>query len=110
MLRPHSGPQELGGPAFTDPPEPPVSTPLFIRLWREAYADFDDSDWNRHSVVVPMRLARRHPQLVHVDWFSINRPNWDERRWLYTRGQLWDWSRNYAVHRGAVCRHRYRSN
>ena len=27
----------------------------FVRLWRHAYADFDDSDWNRHSVYVPMQ-------------------------------------------------------
>jgi len=71
----------------------------FIRLWRQAYADnFDDTDWNRHSVYVPMQLAKRHPNLVHVEWFSINRPNWNERHWLYTTGKLWDWSDNYAVH------------
>jgi len=71
----------------------------FIRLWRQAYADdFDDSDWNRHSVYVPMELAKRHPQHVHVEWFTINRPNWNERQWLYTSGKLWDWSENYAVH------------
>jgi len=71
----------------------------FIRLWRQAYADnFDDSDWNRHSVYVPMELAKQHPNLIHVEWFSINRPNWNERQWLYTTGKLWDWSENYAVH------------
>ena len=71
----------------------------FIRLWRQAYADnFDDSDWNRHSVYVPMELAQQQPNLVHVEWFSINRPNWNERHWLYTTGKLWDWSENYAVH------------
>jgi len=70
----------------------------FIRLWRQEYADFDDSDWNQHSVYVPMELARRHPDLVHVEWFSVNRPNWNERQWLYADGKLWDWSENYAVH------------
>jgi len=71
----------------------------FVRLWRQAYADnFDDSNWNRHSVYVPMELAKQHPNLVHVEWFSINRPNWNERHWLYTTGKLWDWSENYAVH------------
>jgi len=71
----------------------------FIRLWRQAYADnFDDSVWNRHSVYVPMELAQQYPNLVHVEWFSINRPNWNERQWLYTTGKLWDWSANYAVH------------
>jgi len=45
-----------------------------------------------------MTLARRHPYLLHVEWFSIHRPNWDERQWLYTDGLLWDWSGNFAVH------------
>jgi len=72
----------------------------FIRLWRATYADeFDDRNWNHQSVVVPMRLARRHPSLVHVEWYSIHRPNWSEREWLYTPGKLWNWAAdNYAVH------------
>ena len=71
----------------------------FIRRWRRAYADkFDDGRWNEHACRVPMMLARRHPGLVHVEWFLMHRPNWDERQWLYTEGRLWDWSNNYAVH------------
>jgi len=71
----------------------------FIRRWRRSYADkFDDSRWNEHACRVPMTLARRHPGIVHVEWFTMHRPNWDERQWLYTDGRLWDWSANYAVH------------
>lgn len=70
----------------------------FIAQWRATYSSFDDREWNYHSVVIPMRLARDHPDLVHVEWFSINRPNWFEREWLYGDGKLWDWSENYAVH------------
>ena len=71
----------------------------FLELWLDSYrTDFDDSDWNRHSTKVPMELARRHPGLIHVEWFTINRPNWFERKWLYEVGRLWDWSGNYAVH------------
>jgi len=71
----------------------------FIRLWRRSYAiDFDDAQWNVHSCRVPMTLARRNPNLLHVEWFSMHRPNWYERQWLYTDGMLWDWSSNYAVH------------
>jgi len=71
----------------------------FIRRWRQAYADkFDDARWNEHACRVPMTLARRYPGIVHVEWFSMHRPNWDERQWLYTDGWLWDWSSNYAVH------------
>jgi len=71
----------------------------FIRRWRRSYADkFDDTQWNHHSCRVPMTLARRYPNLVHVEWFSMHRPNWNERQWLYTDGLLWDWSSNFAVH------------
>lgn len=71
----------------------------FIRRWRRSYADrFDDSRWNEHACRVPMALARRHPASVHVEWFSMHRPNWDERHWLFSDGRLWDWSNNYAVH------------
>lgn len=87
---------EMLGSGFILSPRPGAE---FIRLWRRAYANgFVDSDWNRHSVYVPMELARRHPGLVQIEWFSINRPNWYERSWLYGHGRLWDWSSNYAVH------------
>lgn len=70
----------------------------FLRLWREQYRTFDDSQWNQHSVMIPMALASRAPHLVHIEWFTILRPNWDERDWLYEEGKLWDWADNYAVH------------
>lgn len=70
----------------------------FLSLWLEQYKHFDDSRWNYHSGVVPMLLARRYPHLIHIEWFTLNRPNWDERTWLYTEGKLWDWSDNLAVH------------
>jgi hypothetical protein len=45
-----------------------------------------------------MQIAQRHKHLVHIEWFSFHRPNWDERDWLYKEGKLWDWQNNYAVH------------
>jgi hypothetical protein len=87
---------DMLGSGFILSPRPGAE---FLTLWRQSYADgFDDADWNRHSVFVPMELARKRPELVRIEWFSINRPNWNERRWLYTPGSLWDWSSNYAVH------------
>ena len=70
----------------------------FLRIWLDKYKQFDDSRWNYLSGVVPMELARIRPDLIHIEWFSLNRPNWDERTWLYTEGKLWDWSENLAVH------------
>ncbi|ESO11696.1 hypothetical protein HELRODRAFT_166711 [Helobdella robusta] len=71
----------------------------FLKLWLDSYSNnFNDNDWNYHSTIMPMKLAKQHPQLVHIEWFSINRPNWFERDFLYRKGKLWDWSENYAVH------------
>ena len=77
-----------------------LSTPnsTFLHLWHEAYRTFDDSKWNLHSVILPMKLAKQHPKLVHIEWFNLFRPNWGERHWLYEDGKLWDWSENLAVH------------
>ena len=70
----------------------------FLKLWQNAYHNFDDKQWNEHSVHMPMQIAQQHPNLVHIDWFSLQRPNWDEREWLYEEGKLWDWQANLAVH------------
>jgi hypothetical protein len=71
----------------------------FLALWRQHYASFDDTQWNQHSVVLPMLLASQHPHLIHIEWFSLHRPNWDERQWLYAAGKLWAWQQdNLAVH------------
>ncbi len=70
----------------------------FIHLLYDQYRTFDDKSWNYHSVILPMRLARKFPNLVHVEWDSMHRPNWMERSWLYNEGKLWDWINNYTVH------------
>lgn len=70
----------------------------FLKLWKESYKDFNDSVWNYHSVRKPMQIAKKYPSTVHIEWFGFHRPNWYERTWLYTKGKLWNWKENYAVH------------
>jgi len=38
----------------------------FLRLWQAEYRDFDTERWQYHSVVLPWKLAREHPALIHV--------------------------------------------
>jgi hypothetical protein len=38
----------------------------FLQRWLDAYTDFDEEDWNAHSVRLPARLAREHPEEVKV--------------------------------------------
>ncbi|KAK2144122.1 hypothetical protein LSH36_783g00005 [Paralvinella palmiformis] len=70
----------------------------FLHLWKDSYRDYQATEWNYNSVVVPMKLAKNSGKNIHIEWFSIHRPNWFERQWLYTEGRLWNWSENFAIH------------
>lgn len=70
----------------------------FIALWLESYKDFYDIKWNYNSCVMPTKLSRKYPELVHIEWDTMHSPSWNEVEWLYDEGKLWDWSLNYCVH------------
>jgi hypothetical protein len=70
----------------------------FLKLWWAEYVTFDDKQWNYHSVKLPGILAKNYPDLVHTEWDTIDRPNWEERRLIYNAGVKYDWSKNYAMH------------
>jgi hypothetical protein len=55
----------------------------FLRLLHGQYRTFDDTSWNGHSVQLPMLLARQYTHLVHIEWHQLQRPNWNERQWIY---------------------------
>lgn len=38
----------------------------FLRIWHEQYRDFDDAQWNYHSVRLPLKLAQQYPSLIRV--------------------------------------------
>lgn len=40
---------------------------LFLQIWYGEYHNFDQSQWNHHSVILPSRLARQHPDLIQVE-------------------------------------------
>lgn len=51
----------------------------FVNTWLEAYRDFSSEDWRSHSVRLPYRIAKAHPQLVHVeDEYSFFFPTYDD--------------------------------
>jgi len=71
---------------------------MFLILWLNAYLDdYQIEHWAYNSGKVPANLARRYPQLVHVEPYKINRPNFDEldRIWGPNR---FNWQDNYALH------------
>ena len=70
----------------------------FMKLWYDSYRAFNDRLWNFNCCRVPMLIATRYPELLHIEWDTLHRPSWGELDYLYTPGKLWDWSINYGVH------------
>ena len=72
----------------------------FARLWWDSYrlgpggrGGYRNRKWGWNSVLVPWRLAERHPDLVHVERRRMMRPNYKraELRYIYEEGLLYDW-------------------
>ncbi|ACB93746.1 glycosyltransferase [Beijerinckia indica] len=56
---------------------PPNS--LFFKTWWEAYRSFDDSEWNRHSVLLPYVIAQTMPDDITIlPPSAFFEPTWDE--------------------------------
>ena len=70
----------------------------YLKLWYDSYKTFNDSEWDTHSLRIPLKLGIRNPSLVHIEPFTIYSPNWRQTEWLYGEGKLWDWIDNYALH------------
>ncbi len=65
----------------------------FLDVWFETYRDFDERNWNAHSVRRPYQLAKQHPNLIEVlDEYAFFFPTHNDpssaRLWLPHR--LWD--------------------
>ncbi len=55
----------------------------FLARWFEGYRKFNDLSWNQFSVILPHRLAKKNPNLIHVeDGFSFFYPMYN--RYLQT--------------------------
>jgi hypothetical protein len=67
----------------------------FLQLWFNRYREFDQTLWNHHSVVIPYRLARLYPQLIHVlDEYAFFFPTYDDpMRDLLWRADIPLWAR-----------------
>lgn len=39
----------------------------FLQVWFDSYRTFDRNDWSRHSVILPLDLAQKHPDWIHVE-------------------------------------------
>lgn len=69
----------------------------FGKLWYDEYKNFDKTQWDYHSVILPKLLATKHPELITVlsteKFFQPNPANWKSIFNSFT-----DKSNDYAMH------------
>ena len=62
------------------------------------YNTYNPKNFIETSVRQPIRLARKYPQYIHVDYSYLARPHNAERIYFIQDGWLWNWSKHYCVH------------
>ena len=70
----------------------------FLQLWKDSYREFNDNKWMHNSCVVPLRLAKKYPHLIHVEFNTLYVPNSKDTQWIFGKDKLWDWSGSYGIH------------
>lgn len=70
----------------------------FLQLILNLYDSYlgDDEEWGYRANREPHRLALSHPELIHIEETSLDRPNWKESPLIYSG--LYDWRSNFAMH------------
>ena len=68
----------------------------FLRIWLETYHTFQANEWAEHSCIIPMKLSKMFPHLLHIEETSLIRPNWQEADLLFNGH--YPWRKNYAIH------------
>lgn len=38
----------------------------FLEIWLDSFREFDQSNWARHAVYVPVTVAQKHPELIQI--------------------------------------------
>ena len=70
----------------------------FLHMWANYFLDdYKTGVWAYNTGTVPSKLAKRFPNLVHVEPVRLHTPNYVglDRIWGSNR---YDWRNNYAVH------------
>lgn len=70
----------------------------FLNLWWDTYKNFTNKEWAHHSCIIPARLWKMYPHLIHVEIKTILYPDWTSKGLYLLYDALYDWSKNYCVH------------
>jgi hypothetical protein len=49
----------------------------FIKKWLDEYDNFDNSQWDYHSVILPFKLSKRFDKITILDSEAFYYPSWD---------------------------------
>lgn len=72
----------------------------FLNIWMRSYHSYKPKYWSENSVVVPLKLALKNQDKIHVEPRCILRPNMNrvEKKYLFNENLYFNWSEHYSVH------------
>jgi hypothetical protein len=71
----------------------------FIKIWREAYKSFNQSEWDKHSVIIPHKLSQKHQDKIRVlGPKAFFFPLWNEMGSLLKSNDVSLFNHSYCVH------------
>lgn len=68
----------------------------FLQIWLNEYKHFKSNEWGYSSTLVPFKLSKKYPKLIHVEDKTFVRPNYLQLKLLFNKN--FDWSKNFAIH------------
>ncbi|XP_069130281.1 uncharacterized protein [Argopecten irradians] len=68
----------------------------FLNIWIKAYDTYDPNKWGYHSTIMPAKLSKIYPDMIHVENKTFVRPDAGHTKDLFQNN--FDWSNNYAIH------------
>ena len=68
----------------------------FLNYWYTSYRDDYKKTWAYNALWVPNNLAKKYPDLIHVEGYNFTRPNWKNVKQIFKEN--YDWSTNYGMH------------
>ena len=68
----------------------------FLKLWHRSYFEDYRPNWTYNALVIPYKIARQLPDIIHVEGNSFSRPDWFGRDLIFDKNI--NWADNYAMH------------
>ena len=71
----------------------------FLKIWLENYKTFDNSQWDNHSVYLPLELSKKHSDLIEIKSQEAFFPvSWWEFEDLFKKNNNHNISNSYCIH------------